>query len=363
MNAFDQEPEDLVAAEVAAVERVIRSGWWVLGREVQEFEQEWATRVGATRAVGVANGLEALEIALAALGIGAGDEVVTTSMTAFATVLAVLRAGATPVLADIDPSTAMLDPSSVERCMSPRTKAILLVHLYGQAGPVIELGALAERAGVELIEDCAQAHGAMVGERQVGTFGAAAAWSFYPTKNLGAVGDAGAITTGRPELADRMAVLRNYGQTVRYVHGELGLNSRLDELQAAILRVRLGRLDDWTSARRAVAHRYSESIDNPEVELLPLPDDPRRHVHHLFVVRCGRRDELREHLVSLGVECLSHYPIPVHLQSPTRDLRRDPEGLACTESHAERCLSLPCHPLLTSAQVESVAEAVNAFGR
>jgi len=361
MNGFDREPDELVARELAAIERVIRSGWWVLGGEVTRFEEEWAARVGASHAVGVANGMEAIEIALLALGIGEGDEVITTPMTAFATVLAIMRVGATPVLADIDPGSAMLDPTSVERCISERTRAVVLVHLYGQAGPVERLRELCASRGLELVEDCAQAHGALVDGRPVGSFGAVAAWSFYPTKNLGAVGDGGALTTTSEALAAKASVLRNYGQSVRYVHTELGLNSRLDELQAAVLSVRLARLDEWTVARRRVARRYVDGIRHPLVDVLPLPAQAERHVHHLFVVRSQRRDDLRDHLATAGVECLSHYPIPIHHQAPTADVRIDPEGLGVAEDHAARCVSLPCHPYLVDAEIDQVIDAVNSF--
>lgn len=361
MNHFASEPDALVKAQLAACERVIRSGWWILGQEVAAFEKEWAHSAGASCAVGCGNGLDALEIGLRALGIGPGDEVVTTPMTAFATVLAVLRAGAKPVLADIDPNTAMLSPESVRRCISSRTKAILLVHLYGQIGPVEELLALARQSGVHLIEDCAQVHGAVSRGRAVGTFGAFAAWSFYPTKNLGAVGDAGALTTSRVELAEAARALRNYGQTVRYRHPLLGMNSRLDELQAAILRERLPFLGQWTIRRREVARRYAAGIDHPGVRALPLPDDPNRHVHHLFVVTCAQRDALHQHLKENQIESLIHYPIPIHLQSPCSHLDRDPAGLRLAENHALTCLSLPCHPGLTDQMVDRVVDVVNRF--
>jgi len=336
----------------------------VLGGEVEAFEQEWAARVtghGPTHAVGVANGMDAIHLALTALGVGAGDEVITTSMTAFATVLAIIRAGAIPVLADIDAATAMLDPESVRRCLSPATKAVIVVHLYGQIGPIEALAELCAANGLVLIEDCAQAHGAMVGDRSAGTFGAAAAWSFYPTKNLGAIGDGGAVTTSSADVAVAVRVLRNYGQSVRYTHTELGLNSRLDELQAALLRVRLTQLDQWTAARRATAQRYTAAIDNAAIEMLPLPVASERHVHHLFVVRTARRTDLQQHLSSCGVDSLSHYPIPVHRQAPTATVRCDPTGMVVTERHAEQCLSIPCHPYLTHSDVDQVIAALNSF--
>lgn len=362
MNDFAGEPEVLLRAQVAACERVFRSGWWILGREVAEFEKEWAAWLGAPYAVGCGNGLDAIELGLRALGIGAGDEVVTTPMTAFATVLAVMRAGAIPVLADIDESTAMLDPESVRRCIGSRTKAVLLVHLYGQIGPVEELHELSRSHDLHLIEDCAQAHGAQLAGRAAGSTAAFAAWSFYPTKNLGAVGDAGALTTSRAEVAEQAKSLRNYGQSVRYHHPLLGMNSRLDELQAAILRERLKFLAPWIERRRQVAHRYTHGIHNPGVKLLSAPADLKRHAYHLYVIRVARRDDLQQHLKEQGVDALIHYPVPVHFQDPCRGVARDPRGLARAEAHARTCLSLPCHPGLTDDQVDRVIEAVNRFG-
>jgi len=361
MNDFKRDDEALIQRELAATERVLRSGWWILGPEVAAFEREWAEWSGNERSVGVANGMDALEIGLRALGIGPGDEVVTTPMTAFATVLAILRTGAEPVLADIDPDTAILDPESVVRCLSPRTKAVMVVHLYGQAGPVEALSALCADRGVHLVEDCAQAHGAKASGRPCGTWGAFGGWSFYPTKNLGCIGDGGALTTGSADLEASARRLRNYGQSVRYHHPEIGLNSRLDELQAAILRERLARLADWTGRRRAVARAYADEIRHPEVRILPLPADRERHVHHLFVVTCPRRDALQAHLKACGVESLFHYPVPVHHQEPCRAVRRDPRGLANAERHAAECLSLPLHPGLAEAEVAAVVDAVNAF--
>ena len=305
---------------------------------------------------------DAIEIGLRALGIGSGDEVITTSMTAFATVLAVIRAGATPVLADIDAETAMLSTESVQRCIGARTKAILLVHLYGQIGPVQELLPLVREHGLHLIEDCAQAHGAKWQGNSAGSFGDFAAWSFYPTKNLGAVGDGGAITTLSPKLAEHARSLRNYGQTVRYHHPVLGMNSRLDEIQAAILRERLVFLNAWVDRRREIARRYTAALVHPDVRVMPPPTDQDRHAHHLFVVTSNRRDDLQRYLKSKEIESLIHYPIPVHFQEPCRRLARDPQGLARTEQHAASCLSIPCHPGLTNAQADKVISAINEFG-
>lgn len=361
MNDFKRDGEDLLKLELAAVERVLRSGWWILGTEVKAFESEWATWSQARHAVGVANGMDALELGLRALGIGAGDEVVTTPMTAFATILSILRTGAEPVLADIDPDTGILDPVSVERCLSERTRAVMVVHLYGQAGPVEVLSKLCADRGLHLVEDCAQAHGVKASGRACGTWGTFAGWSFYPTKNLGAIGDGGALTTESDELAEGVRQLRNYGQSVRYHHPVVGMNSRLDELQAAILRERLKHLDAWTSRRREIARTYADGIRHSSVRVLPLPADPARHVHHLFVVTSPVRDALQAHLKACGVDSLFHYPVPAHHQIPAAGFRRDPHGLERTEEHARACLSLPIHPMLTETEVATVVDAVNRF--
>jgi dTDP-4-amino-4,6-dideoxygalactose transaminase len=361
MNGFRREPEELRARELAAVDRVLRSGWYVLGAEVRAFEQEWASAVGTAHVVGVGNGMDAIEIGLRALGIGAGDEVITTPMTAFATVLAILRAGAEPVLADIDPGTAQLSPESAERCLSPRTRAVLLVHLYGHAHDLDRWESFCEGAGILLLEDCAQAHLASWSGVRAGAWGRMGAYSFYPTKNLGAIGDGGALVTNDEAIAASARQLRNYGQSDRYHHPVLGLNSRLDELHAAILRVRLGMLEEFTARRRAIAQAYRGGIANPAIRLLAAPRQAGSHVYHLFVVCCAQRDRLAEHLRARGVESLVHYPIPVHGQAPCTGLRRDPAGLQASERHARECLSIPCHPQLDDAEVDTVTRALNEF--
>jgi dTDP-4-amino-4,6-dideoxygalactose transaminase len=360
-NDLAADPGHLVEEELQEIERVVRSGWWILGDQVASFEREWADYCGAHHAVGVGNGMDALVVGMLALGIGPGDEVITSPMTAFATALAIVRTGATPVLADINVDTAMITPESVERCISPSTKAVILVHLYGQAGPAAELALLCSAAGIALIEDCAQAHGASTSAIPVGSVGAFAAWSFYPTKNLGAIGDAGSVTTNSAELAERCRRLRNYGQSVRYEHPELGLNSRLDEIQAAILRRRLPHLDGWNATRKRVADTYTAHIRHPGIRILPAPPTPNRHVHHLYVVTCQDRDELRAHLAAAEVDSLCHYPIPVHRQPSATTFRLDPAGLRVAERHASTCLSIPCHPHLTSQQVDHVIGAMNGF--
>jgi dTDP-4-amino-4,6-dideoxygalactose transaminase len=363
MNDFRADPSALLDAQDAAAARVLRSGWFVLGDEVRRFEAAWSTACGGAHAVGVANGLDAIEIGLRALGLQPGDEIVTTPMTAYATVLGIQRAGGVPVLADIDPGTALLDPASVERCIGPRTRGVLLVHLYGQVRAMPRWQALCAHHGLWLLEDCAQSHLAASGGVVAGGFGRFGAYSFYPTKNLGAPGDAGALVTREPDVAERARMLRNYGQVTRYEHREAGMNSRLDELQAALLSERLVWLERFTARRRAIVDRYRAGLADTAVAcpLLP-PESPESHVHHLFVVVSARRDALSAHLREQGVETIIHYPIAAHRQ-PAADpaWRRDPAGLAHAEAHAATCLSLPCHPNLSDADVDRVIEAVHAF--
>jgi dTDP-4-amino-4,6-dideoxygalactose transaminase len=361
MNDFKAEPEALLQREMAAVERVLRSGWYVLGSEVQAFEAAWAQRCGSAQAVGVGNGMDAIEIGLRALGLGAGDEVITTSMTAFATVLAILRAGAVPVLADIETDTALLSTDSVARCISPRTKAVLLVHLYGEVRDMARWEVFCREHKLMLLEDCAQAHLAKWSGRVAGSFGKFGAYSFYPTKNLGAIGDAGAVVTNDIELSNRARKLRNYGQSERYHHPEIGMNSRLDELHAAILTERLAWLDTNAEMRKHIAGTYHQKISNPHIKMLARPQERDSHVYHLFVVLCEERDNLSSYLTASGIENLSHYPVPIHNQPPCRTTKMDPLGLPNAEQHAKHCLSIPCHPQMTHNQIEMVVEVVNAF--
>lgn len=361
MNDFNREPPEIRAAMLRAFERVLDSGQFVLGREVEAFERAWAAACHVPWAVGVGNGMDALDIALRGSGIGPGDEVITTAVTAFATALGIVRAGATPVLADITPQTALLDFSSVERCISPRVRAIVLVHLYGRMHRVDEWAAFCAEHGILLIEDCAQSHGAVESGKPAGSIGVAGAFSFYPTKNLGAIGDAGILVTADEGLASRAARLRNYGQSDRYHHPVAGMNSRLDELQAALLSERLRWLVSFTERRRSVAAAYFAQIRNPAVEPLEPSSEPKADVHHLFVVLSERRDALQRHLAECGVQTLVHYPLPLHLQGGAEGFGIDPEGLPVAVSHARRCLSLPCHPMLTDSDVSRVIDSVNSF--
>lgn len=361
MNDFRAESEELRAKELDAVKRVLHSGWYILGGELSQFEEKWAGVCGTNYAIGVGNGMDAIEIGLRSLGIGPGDEVITTPMTAFATVLAILRAGATPVLADINPKTALLDIASVARCISRRTKAILLVHLYGQLRDMRAWKNFCENHRVLLLEDCAQAHLAKSEEGFAGSVGVFGAYSFYPTKNLGAMGDAGALVTNNKALAEQAKKIRNYGQSERYHHPEIGMNSRMDEIQAALLDVRLGWLEEFTNSRKKIAKSYYQKIKNHKIQLLDTPEDSDSHVYHLFVVLCECREILASHLFSLGIHSFSHYPIPIHLQSSCLGIKIDPMGLSNAESHAERCLSIPCHPQMSSQDIKAVIDAINIF--
>jgi dTDP-4-amino-4,6-dideoxygalactose transaminase len=346
----------LLAAELeTAVQRVLKSGWYILGPEVEAFETAFAAYHGVKYAVGVASGTDAIELALRAAGIGPGDEVITVAHTAVATVCAVERTGARPVLVDIDPDTYTMSPAAAEAAITLRTKALLPVHLYGHPADTRALSALAERHHLLLVEDCAQAHGALDHGRRVGTIGHLGAFSFYPTKNLGAYGDGGAVITNDSQLAARLRSLRNYGQVTRYEHAERGINSRLDEMQAAILAVKLAHLDEHNAARRELAALYGQHLARVT---LPVERADAYHVYHLYVVRHTLRDEIREALKARGVGTLIHYPIPVHLQAAYLDLGCAPGSLPVTERVAREVLSLPLYVGLTAQDILTVAQAL-----
>jgi len=343
----------LAAELAAAVARVLEGGRYILGPEVEAFEAEFAAYHGVGHAVGVASGTDAVELALRALGIGAGDEVITVSHTAVATVCAIERAGATPVLVDVEEATFTIDVHAAAAAVTPRTRAIVPVHLYGHPSDLDGVLALARRHGLAVVEDCAQAHGARWGGRTVGTFGEAGAFSFYPTKNLGAYGDAGAVITDDPRLAERLRSLRNYGQRERYEHVERGVNSRLDELQAALLRVKLAHLDEHNDERRRLAAAYDRRLASVTV---PAAAAGAHHVYHLYVVRHPLRDALRTELAALGVQTMVHYPVPVHRQPAYADLAA--AGLGATERVCGEIVSLPLFVGLGEAGVERAAAAV-----
>lgn len=343
----------------AAVGRVLGSGRYILGEEVEAFEHEWAAACGTRFAVGVGSGLDALTLALRALGIGLGDEVLVPGHTFIATWLAVTATGAKPVPAEPDPQTGNLDPVSAAERIGPRTRAIVAVHLYGQAMDVEPL----RRFGLPIVEDSAQAHLAKVGGRTAGSLGDIAAFSFYPGKNLGALGDGGAVTTDDAALADEVRRLRNYGSTEKYRHDIQGVNSRLDPIQAAILRVKLAHLSEWNRRRHALAVRYWNGLMSTPDLRLPRVAPGAEPVWHLFVVRHPRRDELAAHLRANGIETLVHYPEPPHRSGAYANAGIRTGGeLPVTEAWARECLSLPIGPHMTPAQVDDVIAAVKSFG-
>jgi dTDP-3-amino-3,4,6-trideoxy-alpha-D-glucose transaminase len=340
-----------------AMSRVLQSGHYILGPELTDFETAWGDATGARHCVGVGSGLDALVLALWAAGVGPGDEVVVPAHTFVATWLAVTRCGAVPVGADVDPATGLLDPAATAAAITPRTRALLPVHLYGQTADLDALGALAREHGLLLIDDAAQAHGATHRGRPVGALTDATAWSFYPGKNLGALGDGGAVTTDDAALAERLRMLRNYGSREKYVHELAGTNSRLDELQAAILSVKLAHLADANARRAAVAAVYRERLGALALGVTPWGT----HVHHLFVVRHPERDALQRHLAARGVQTLVHYPTPPHRQAAYADAA--PEGaFPVADALSREVLSLPIGPHLTPAHAEYVSDAVEAFG-
>jgi dTDP-4-amino-4,6-dideoxygalactose transaminase len=341
----------------AAVERVISSGWFVLGPEVEAFEEEFATASGAPHAVGVGTGTDAITLILRALGIGAGDEVITTPLSAAYSALAIMMAGARPVFADIDAERLTIDPAAVESAITTRTRAILPVHLYGQAADMPALEAIASRHHLALVEDACQAHLATSHRRPVGTIGVAGAFSFYPTKNLGALGDGGAVITTDATLAARIKRLRNGGQTSRYHHVEAGANSRLDELQAAILRARLELLPEWTGRRRAIAGTYRNRIRGESV-VVPRECD-EGHVYHLFPLLSRNREALQQHLLAAGIETLIHYPVPIPRQPALSST--NPNQCPTADRICAEVLSLPMYPSLADTEVEAIAEAVTSF--
>jgi dTDP-4-amino-4,6-dideoxygalactose transaminase len=344
----------------AAIRAVLDASWFILGEQGRRFEEEFASALGAPFAVGVGSGTEAIHLSLLALGIKAGDEVITTPVTAAATACAIRFANAMPVFADVDPATLTLDPADVARRITPRTRAIVPVHLYGHPADLNPLIDLARRHGLTLIEDCAQSTGARYHGQATGTFGDAAAFSFYPSKNLGAYGDGGAVLCRDAETVHKLRRLRNYGEEQRYYHSVEGFNSRLDELQAAILRAKLPYLERWNARRREVAERYRELIRHPAVEL-PAEQPWGEHVYHLYVIQTADRDALRQHLGDRGVGSQIHYPVPLHLQEAFASLGQGPGECPVAERACSRILSLPIYPELTEEQVVYVADAVNSF--
>ena len=354
-----------LAAQYAAIEadvdeasrRVLRTTDYILGREVDLFEEEFAAYCDSRYAVGLDSGTSALELALRAFEIGPGDEVITVANTFIATALAISYTGATPVLVDADPETANIDVTRIEAAITERTKAIIPVHLYGQPADMGPILALARRRGLVVIEDACQAHGARYKGARVGSLGDAAAFSFYPAKNLGAFGDGGAVTTNDERVADALRMLRNYGQREKYRHLLRGFNRRLDTLQAAVLRVKLRHLDDWNAARRRHAKLYTRLLAGSGVAT-PIVAEYARSVWHLYVVQTEDRAGLKAHLDARGIATGIHYPIPVHLQPAYADLGHAPGDFPVSERQAGQILSLPMYAELTPAMVEFVADAI-----
>jgi dTDP-4-amino-4,6-dideoxygalactose transaminase len=343
----------------AAIARVLESGTFIMGPNVEAFEHEIAAYLGVKHAISLNSGTDALHLALRALDVGPGDEVITTPFTFVATTEAIGIVGATPVFVDIDPVTCNIDAAQIESAITPRTKVILPVHLYGCPANMPAIMAIAQRHGLAVVEDCAQAIGAKVGGRTVGTIGTIGCFSFFPSKNLGAYGDAGMVTTNDAALADRLRALRVHGGRRKYHHEELGVNSRLDEVQAAILRVKLPHLDAWNEARRRIAARYTESLSKVAGITVPAEPPDCHAVYHQYTVRMAARDEVRERLLKAGIQTMVYYPVPLHLQDVHRNI-----GQVGAFPHAERAarevLSLPMFPELTAENQDTVVRELSA---
>lgn len=345
----------------AAIQRVVAGADFILGKDVELFEQEFAAFCEVNHAIGVDSGMSALELALRAYGVGEGDEVITVSHTFSATAFAISQTGAQPVFIDVDPRSYNMQPDLIEAAITSRTTAILPVHLYGQPCDIDEIARIAQKHHLLLIEDACQAHGASYRNRRVGSWGDAACFSFYPGKNLGAYGDGGMIVTGDAKIADRLRIMRNCGQQEKYRHVLVGFNHRLDNLQAAILRVKLPHLETWNDERRNAARTYNELLKDAAGVVTPHEDEERAHVYHLYVIQHPQRDALLAHLKDKGVRAGLHYPIPVHLQPCYEGCSVSPNSLSVTESLASRVISLPMYPELTRSQIEFVCDRVREF--
>ncbi len=344
-----------------AIQRVVTSADFILGKDVELFERDFAAYCGVNQAVGVDSGASALELALRAYGIGAGNEVITVSHTFAATAFAISATGAVPVFVDADERTYNMNPALIEAAITPRTKAILPVHLYGQPADIEEISRIARKHDLLLIEDACQAHGAQFRAKRVGSFGDAGCFSFYPGKNLGAYGDGGMIVTKDANVAEKLRILRNCGQSEKYKHVLVGFNRRLDNLQAAVLRVKLPHLESWNEARRNAARLYNEFLRDAANIVTPREGEDRTHVYHLYVIQHPNRDQLLMHLREQGISAGLHYPTPVHLQPCYRSLNVPRGSLPVTESLASRVISLPMYPELTREQIEFVCDHVQQF--
>ncbi len=345
----------------AAFEEVLNNSWYILGQKSEAFETSWAAWLGCRHAVGVSNGLDALFLSLKALGIGPGDEVIVPSNTYIATVLAVSHAGATPVLVEPDPRTYNIDPDRIEAAITPRTRAVMPVHLYGQACEMDRIMAIAEKHGLFVVEDNAQAHGAEWKGKKTGTFGHCNGTSFYPGKNLGALGDGGIVTTDDDALAEKLRMLRNYGSRQKYVNEIVGYNMRLDELQAAFLSVKLKYLDAWTQERQRLAALYTEMLQGVGDLILPETHPDATHVWHLYVIRTRHRDALQDYLKQRGIGTLIHYPVPPHLQQAYAHLGYQKGDFPIAEELADTCLSLPLWVGMGEESIEAICEKINGL--
>ncbi len=342
-----------------AVKRVLDSGWYLLGKEVEAFEQEFATYCGTKYCVGVANGLDALTLILKAYGFGPDDEIIVPANTFIATLLAVSANGCVPVLVEPDWNTRLIDINRIEAAVTPRTKAIMVVHLYGRAVEMEKVWEIAKRHNLKVIEDSAQAHGAKYQGVRCGNLGNASGFSFYPGKNLGCLGDGGAVTTNDEELVMKIRAIRNYGSDYKYHHIYKGMNSRLDEIQAALLRVKLPHLDEDNTRRREIAERYIHEIRNPRVKLPQVPSDPEGHVWHVFAVTCRERNELLKYLDSNGIQTNIHYPTPPHLQGAYAEWAD--RTYPITEKIHKEVISLPISPVLADEEVDTIINLINGF--
>lgn len=361
MVDFQRSPYRTTRNLVRSSRLVLRSGNYILGNEVSAFEREFSKELALPFAVGVGNGMDALELGLKAIGVRAGDEIITSPLTAFATILSIVKLGAVPVFADIDPGTGLIDIESARSLISSKVKAIVVVHLYGRVANMPQFVQLCRDAGIELVEDCAQSTGAELEGTSAGGFGAFGAYSFYPTKNLGAIGDGGAVVSKSERLVESIQKLRNYGQSSRYVHELLGSNSRLDELQASFLRVKLRELRRNNAIRRNIAKRYFGEINSPHVQLLSAPQSEKAHVYHLFVLLTDKREALSGFLRDRGIESLIHYPVPAHKQPALQSVFFRAGKLRYVERFSDQCLSIPAHPGLSKKQVTRVISAINDF--
>jgi dTDP-4-amino-4,6-dideoxygalactose transaminase len=354
-NDFTKEYHAYKSEIDQAISRVLESGWYILGEETKQLEEELARYLNVTYCVTVANGTEAIALALMALGVGQGDEVITTNMTAYPTIVGIEQAGATPVVVDIDGKTGLINSSLIEEKITSRTKAIVPVHMYGQSCQMDKILEIAKGHNLKVMEDCAQSIGAKYQGKTTGTFGDAGSLSFYPTKNLGAIGDAGAIITNNKDVYSQLLKLRNYGQSVRYYHDVKGINSRLDELQAAILRVKLSHLDENIAKRRKIAEFYTKHITVPFV-----PESTGNfHTYHLFILKSDRRDEFMSFLKEHGVASIIHYPVPINQQKAFSQQKN--EKFPVTEEFTSTVFSIPIYPELTEEEITYIAKTVNSF--